>query len=50
MIQNILFDHDKEILEIRIYCYELDWRDTLASRMMELSLQGWFYEASSRSY
>ena len=45
MIQNKLLDHDQEILEIRIYCYEPDWKDTLASRLMELSIQGWWYES-----
>ena len=45
MIQTRLFDHYKETLEIRIYCHEPDWRDTLASKMMELSLQGWWYES-----
>lgn len=47
MIQNKLFNYDKEILEIRVFVYEPDWKDKLASRLMELSLQGWFYEAYS---
>ena len=45
MIQNKLFDYDKETLEIRVFVYEPDWKDKLASRMMELSLQGWWYES-----
>lgn len=47
MIQNKLLDHDKETLEIRVFVYEPYWKDTLASRMMELSLQGWWYESSN---
>lgn len=45
MIQNKLFNYDKEILEIRVFVYEPDWKDKLASKMMELSLNGWWYEA-----
>ena len=47
MIHNKLLDHDKEILDIKTYSSEPDWKDTLASRMMELSLQGWWYESSN---
>lgn len=45
MIQNKLFNYDEEILEISAFSCDPEWKDKLASRLMELSLQGWFYEA-----
>lgn len=46
MTENILIQQAKETLEIRILGSDPDWKNELASRMMELSLQGWWYEAA----
>lgn len=44
--QSKMTDKDMETLYMTVFASDPDWKDELSSRLMELSLQGWWYESS----